>query len=233
MNSEPGCEQVRPMLAELALGTVEGRQRAHALAHLAGCPDCRAELDRFAALADELLLLAPPREPSPGFEGRVLATARGRLGARRTRRRRVTAPALAATLAAIVTALALTLGSGDDRELAQRYRETLEAADGRYFTARELYAAGEIEVGHVFGYEGSPSWVFVVVEPDALDSPRYAVEAVTDAGRRIELGRLPGRDAQAASGWALPIPLDEVTEVRVLGSDPGETLDADFGPVDG
>ncbi len=40
------CEAARALAAELALGVAEGADRGTALAHLAGCADCRAEVRR-------------------------------------------------------------------------------------------------------------------------------------------------------------------------------------------
>src|SRR3954470_9922047 len=69
---DPRCHETREMAADLALGIVEGEERGRALQHLADCPDCRAEVEKYSELADELLLLAPHREAPVGFESRVL-----------------------------------------------------------------------------------------------------------------------------------------------------------------
>ena len=101
---EPRCHETREMAAELALGIVEGEERGRALQHLAECPDCRAELEKFSELADELLLLAPHREAPVGFESRVLnelLPAPQRKPRRRLRL--VFAPAAAALAAAAIT----------------------------------------------------------------------------------------------------------------------------------
>src|SRR3954467_14261846 len=66
------CQETRELASELALGVVEGEERGRALHHLADCPECRAEVEKFSDLADDLLLLAPHREPPVGFESRVL-----------------------------------------------------------------------------------------------------------------------------------------------------------------
>src|SRR5919197_6059366 len=66
------CRDIRELLPELALGIADGEARAEALQHLAGCPDCRRELEELSATADDLMALAPEREPPPGFEARVL-----------------------------------------------------------------------------------------------------------------------------------------------------------------
>jgi hypothetical protein len=75
---------------DLALGAIDGSERAELFAHAAGCPACQARLDELALLTDRLLLAAPELEPPAGFEGRVLdhlsataasgAAARGVLG---------------------------------------------------------------------------------------------------------------------------------------------------------
>ncbi|MGA9635843.1 MAG: hypothetical protein WBQ41_11465, partial [Solirubrobacterales bacterium] len=66
------CQETREIAVELALGIVEGEERGRALQHLAQCPECRSEVEKFSELADELLLLAPHREAPVGFESRVL-----------------------------------------------------------------------------------------------------------------------------------------------------------------
>src|ERR1700743_96923 len=86
------CAETWQTLPELALGIADGEQRAAAVEHLAGCPDCRHELEELSAIADALLALVPEREPPPGFEDRVLQRlsaqpARTLLPRRRRRRR--------------------------------------------------------------------------------------------------------------------------------------------------
>ncbi|HJS93801.1 MAG TPA: hypothetical protein VJ741_06025, partial [Solirubrobacteraceae bacterium] len=78
------CAMTREAMAELALGIADGEQRALALEHAAGCSDCRRELQQLSSLADDLIALAPHREPPAGFESRVL----DRIGVRHTKRRR-------------------------------------------------------------------------------------------------------------------------------------------------
>lgn len=57
--------------------------------------------------------------------------------------------------------------SASDRRLAEHYRETLAVADGRYFDAAPLTTSSGTEVGHVFAYEGTPSWIVVVLKDAA------------------------------------------------------------------
>ncbi len=80
--SQPGCEELRASAAELALGVLDGEERARALAHARSCPACSAHLAELAIVAGAVLEAAPAREPPPGFESRVLdalARPRGRV----------------------------------------------------------------------------------------------------------------------------------------------------------
>src|SRR4029453_8332655 len=89
------CEQVREIAPDVALGIADGQERGAALRHTATCADCRGLVAGFSSCPDCLPLVAPEREPSPGFADRTLA----RLGHRTARRRRWVAPlAIAASL---------------------------------------------------------------------------------------------------------------------------------------
>jgi hypothetical protein len=68
-----GCDALREVAPEVALGLLTGEERAEALAHLQGCEACRAVVASLAGAADELLLAAPEATPPPGFKEAVLA----------------------------------------------------------------------------------------------------------------------------------------------------------------
>ena len=179
---------MREIAAELALGIADGEDRARALDHLADCPACRARLERLSAVADELLLLAPASEPPAGFESRVAETmrpSRRRAGLRR----RLALPIAAAAAAAALAAGAVWLALGDDRELADSYRETLAVANGEYFDAAPLELPGGEKIGYVYGYQGRTSWVLAVVY-DGVETGAYRLELVTEGGRATA----PARD---------------------------------------
>ena len=67
----PACAAISDDLAELALGTLTGRERVVALSHLESCARCSAEVEELSAAADQLLHLAPSAEPPVGFEAGV------------------------------------------------------------------------------------------------------------------------------------------------------------------
>ena len=224
MSAERGCDQVRGLLPELALGIAEGDERARALDHLADCPACRRRLEELSSLADEVLLLVPAEEPPAGFETRVL----DQLEASRPRRRslalRILAPACAAAVAVAVT---LGVAHRDDRDLASRYRATLAEVDGKYLAGERLYGPGEAEVGKVYGYEGDPSWVLVSVDGD-VPAGRHGLELVTREGERLALRPLAVREGEGSLGQAIPIHFSDVAQVRLLGRGPGVVYQAGF-----
>lgn len=66
------CEQVRPLMPELAEGVP--REVGEAELHLATCASCSAELERYRSIVLQLGSLRDVDvDPPPGFLGRVLA----------------------------------------------------------------------------------------------------------------------------------------------------------------
>lgn len=213
MDESQRCMEVRVLVPELALGVASGEVRARALAHIAGCDECRRELEDAAATVDELLLLAPEHEPPPGFDTRVLT------GLDHRSRRPSTSRLLLAAAALVLVAGAaggLTWWRGsDDRTLASQYRETLSVAGGRYLHAADLISTDGGEVGHVFAYQGSPPWIFVSVQ----DGPPgvHRVRLVTTAGRTVWIGTCSVRDDGTGSwGTSLGVPISAVERVDLV-----------------
>src|SRR6266487_1333049 len=89
MNDDVGCEQVRALAADLAIGIADGQDRDAALRHAAACAECRLLVSELSSVVDDLLLLAPSHEPPAGFASRTLArmtSSSPRPGQRATRR---------------------------------------------------------------------------------------------------------------------------------------------------
>jgi hypothetical protein len=233
--SSADCAQIRELAPELALGIADGEQRALALEHLADCAECRAHLESLAAVADELLLLAPPLEPPLGFEDRVASrVAPPRPAPRRRRRRFALAFAAAATVAAIAAG-AVWVATSSDRELASHYREALARVDGSYFATATLEAPGGRDAGDVFAYEGTPSWAFVVASPPEaypdggvkLAPGRYSIELAAASGEQVRLGMMRiGADGTGSGGGAVPTGLGDMRELRLLDPAGREVADA-------
>lgn len=254
------CDALRDALTEVATATADGVTRAAVLDHLAACERCREELSALSAAADELLLLAPEREPSADFEGRVLARMAGlsqapeepsppggagtpeaatavrrHRGESRGRRRALAAGAGVALV--LAGGAAVWTVTAPDRELATSYRQVLEVAHGRSFTAADLVAAdagpGETarSVGTAFLYDGDPSWAYVVVrDPGAQDASEVVVTAGPDA-RESRLGACVVRDGACTAGGVLDGDASDVTSVRLVA--PGGTTWAGTGRPEG
>jgi hypothetical protein len=225
------CEEIRELAPEIALGIADGEERAEALRHLSTCAACRRAVEELSQVADELLVLAPAQEPPPGFESRVAEAIGLERPPRRRRPRWLSPRRLAlrigpALATAAVTAAALVAVYHDDRQTAERYRETLEQADGQYFQAEPLTDETGARGGVAFGYEGSPSWLLVTVDPRHRDAVTRA-ELVTRKGRTIPLRSLE-LDPQGSWGGAMPVGLYRVASIRLLGERPWEILQASF-----
>jgi hypothetical protein len=225
------CAEIRELLPELALGIADGKDRALVLEHTGGCEECRRELEELSMIANDLVALAPPREPPGGFEGRVLERLRLGRAARRPRRRAFRRLGLAAAVAAAVavTAVVMTLSYSSDRRLASQYRAALHGAHGQYFQSARLRAADGRLVGNVFGYQGSPSWLFYVLD-GRYNRGLYREQIVTRAGKSVTLPRF--RLVAASWGIVTPIPLRDIARVRLIREPHGPTFEASVPTVE-
>jgi anti-sigma-K factor RskA len=219
---DPRCQETREMAPELALGIVEGEERGRALQHLADCPDCRAEVERYSDVADELLLLTPHREPPVGFESRVLDELLPAPKPRRRRRLRLVLAPAAAALASVGIVLAIV---APDLRLASHYRHTLDQANGKEFESYAL-RAGDTHVGTVFSYEGSPSWVHIDVDQGHRTGLTSA-ELVTDDGGPIPLHWFH-LDPAGGAGGSIPVDPNKVSVLRLSGGPGTQPLVAHF-----
>jgi hypothetical protein len=222
------CEQARRLAAELALGIADGADRAQALRHIADCAECRRVVEELSGLADELMMLAPEREPPSGFESRVLARLQSPSStpprhARRWRRALVSlAPAAAAAALAVGVMVGVTR---DDVRLADQYRATLAEAHGSYFEAARLRARDELAAGVVYAYRGTPSWIFVYVDA-AHRSSTYSVELAMTTGERVPLPSFRIDATTGSAGKAIPVDVHRVAAVRLVDGARGDILEA-------
>ena len=68
-------DEVLDRLGAYALGALEPEEQAAVEAHLAGCPSCRAALDRYDAALGAFAATAPPASPPPALRARLVAEA--------------------------------------------------------------------------------------------------------------------------------------------------------------
>lgn len=187
------CDEARLLAAEAALDLLDGEDRAALLDHVAGCAPCRVELASLAAAADALLLAAPPAEPPPGFEGRVLQ----RLADRRPARRWVL-PMVAAVLAGLV-------GIGVGAALARR--------DGSDPVAARLLGGGGDPVGQVLVSDETDRMVCVL--DGAPPGVRYDVRIDGGDGWEV-VGSFTSGGPGAAWSVDLPVEGAQLRRVQIL-----------------
>jgi hypothetical protein len=224
MTEHVACRHVRDLLAEVAADAASGPDRALVAQHVADCDACRRELDQFSQAADELLLATPQLDPPFSF-GRTVLHAMTDGGGRSPSRRWKRAWTLLAAASVLVVA-ALSAGgvwwvTASERRLAASYQHTLEVANGRSFAAAPLMLADGPErlrqVGHVFLYEGAPSWLLVVLEPSA-GRGSYDVVVTVAGSRRQHAGLCVVAPAGCAVGDTVPGAVADVTRVQLVGT---------------
>ena len=225
--SAADCERLHELGSEVALGIADGEDRAWALDHLAGCPECRARIERLSSLADQLLLISPLAEPPAGFEARVVDAVAPARSARRPLWRRLALPVAAAAVAASIAAGVVWVAGANDRDLADSYRDTLAVAHGEYFDAAPIVLPGGSPVGYVYGYQGRTSWVLAIVY-DGLPKGRYDLEGVTDDGRTVPLRSMDVAGGHGSTGGATPVDYDHLVRVRVLNDAGREVAGSDL-----
>lgn len=73
MSGDPRDLHLGELAAACALNAVDADERPRVNAHLATCPDCRAEVDRLTETVTGLAYAPPPLEPPSELRARVLA----------------------------------------------------------------------------------------------------------------------------------------------------------------
>jgi hypothetical protein len=131
--------------------------------------------------------------------------------------------AVLAVAGAIV--IAITAGStatyvatADDRRLADSYRTVLAEGHGSFFVAAPVRGAAGT-VGTVYGYQGSPSWLFATVNLPASDPQRFNVQVTTRSGQRLPVGSAVLGGASNTWGAGLPVDLTDVTRLQFQAAD--------------
>lgn len=217
--------ETQELAAELAMDVATGAERGRALAHMEVCRECRALVGSLADAKDELLLLAPHRDPSAGFESRTLAhVARRGHPVRAHRWRRILSLSVAASVAAAAGGGWVWLATRSDRQAAALFETALARADGRYLGVEVLRSPDGTRVGHVAVYLGRPSWIFAVIdEGNAVGT--FGVEIVERSGQRHPAGELSIDAERRGAGLILPSGLGRVSAVVLVPVGGGEPVE--------
>jgi hypothetical protein len=204
---DPECVAVCDDLAELALGTLNGRDRARVLAHLEGCQRCALELERLSDAADALALLAPVAQVPAGFSDRVTAAMRAEHGALRPRRRRVLVAAAVLALVGLGVGLGAAIGSSGPAPPSM-LSATLTSATGAH--------------GEVYLTPGSHPWLVMTMSDVPGPGPITCAVRLAD-GKTETVGHFSLRGGYGS--WSAPIS-EPLSKIRgfVVTSASGSTI---------
>jgi hypothetical protein len=222
------CDEVRELLPEHLLGTLDGPEDLEVRRHLRGCAGCRTEMAALAEGVEWFARAAHDRTPPPELHDRVLTTLEQewrdadaeRPDARRTRW---------LGRAAAVVAIAVALGWG----LSQTHRANIAAADAEsYHNVLSTLGGKEFRVGtldsHVaHPFEGSvvlydshqgQSWGIVLVRAPGVSGKATVTLSSSDgsgADTTIDAGTLEFQPDGDAATWLVTssdlTPFDHVT----------------------
>ncbi len=201
--STAACDVVRERIPELALGHLDGADRAEVLLHVHGCARCQAVLGDSSGVADLLPQLAPEAEPPAGFAQRVLREMHGgRPRDWHSIRRRVR---LVGGVAAAAAILSIVVVRVIDAERTTRQAGMPTTASPALQTV-PMVGSGGLPVGRVVVSDGSPASVVVTVDY-ALPDGSYGLELETAEGRSAhEIGQLAVTSGRGTWTGAVAIP---------------------------
>jgi anti-sigma factor RsiW len=192
----PECTATRETAPDLALGLLDGEERAAALEHVHRCPSCQAVVAELAGVADVLAQLAPEAEPPPGFGDRVVAVMRHD---RRVRRRwfaTIAAVAAAAVIGAVAVVRIVDAGRPAQQAAAPVLHSTsMRGADG-------------LRVGRVVTTAGSPASAAVTVDYAIADG-EYRLVVRWGNNITTPIGNMIVHDGRGS--WTGPVANNEGT----------------------
>ena len=206
------CTQLHEVAPELALGVLVGAERGQALAHLAGCAECRQHVDELSRAADSLLLLAAEAEPPLGFESRVLE----RLGADQRRQRPwrwIATAAAAVVLTAAATGIVV-------------HQLDTPAGNLQLRTGALLAGSGQ-ETGDVYITAGRPGWVFMSIE-SATTGQSYDCELHFADGHIVNAGRFTVAGRKGWWGTVVKPDAGDLRSIRLVATDGITIATAEF-----
>ncbi|TDE12971.1 anti-sigma factor family protein [Jiangella asiatica] len=130
-----------------------------------------------------------------------------------------------AAAAAGISAGVVWQSTSEDRDLAASYRETLDVANGRYFHAAPVHDTDGDQVGHVFLYQGEPSWVFTVLD-DTVEPGTYDVVVATAAGTE-SVADCEVSEAGGGTGATIDADIRDIDQIDLVAAD-GTVFTADL-----
>jgi anti-sigma factor RsiW len=238
------CDEVRELLPEHLLGSLDGQDDLEVRRHLRGCADCRTDMTGLSEGVEWFARAAHDREPPPELHERVTTTLEqewSEADALRPDTRRSPWFARAAVLLAIVVALGwgltqmqrANISAGD----AESYRTVLATLGGKEFRVGTLdkQIAHPLE-GSVVLYDShqGQSWGIVLVRAPGV-SGTAAVTLSTGEGAdttTIDAGTLEFQpDGDAATWLVTSSDLTPYDHLTITANDGTQLATADIRPA--
>lgn len=204
------CDEIRDLLPEHLLGTLDAELDRGVRTHLRGCAPCRAEMVGLGEGLARFARAAHDREPPVELRERVLSVLDEEWVQERPSRRpgpRRVLLGIAAAIAIVAVSIGFAATADRRADLAQTdaasYRRLLEALGGKEFRVGEIASVTNPEVeGSVVLYESrqEQSWGVVLVRAPGWSGTATAVLEADD-GRTIDVGELRFGDDGDAATW--------------------------------
>lgn len=204
------CDEVRELLPEHLLGTLEDPEDVEVRRHVRGCAVCRAEMTALADGVASFARAAHDRPPPPELRDRVLTTLELEWRDADERAPRPSrspwigrAAAIVAILAASTWGLAQTHRANVAAAGADSYSRLLRTLGGEEFRIGELRSrTGHPFDGSVVLYDShqGQSWGIVLVRAPGVTG-KAAVTLTADDRRTIDAGTLTFQPDGDAATW--------------------------------
>jgi hypothetical protein len=231
------CDEVRDLLPEHLLGTLEPDADRRVREHLRGCAACRAEANGLGDGLASFARAAHDREPPPELRERVLSVLEeeeldGPPPAT-SARRWPSVVGIAAAIALLVGSLAFAVAADRRADLARSgadsYQRLLDTLGGKEFRIGEITSATRPEVeGSVVLYDShqGQSWGVVLVRAPGWSGTATASLEAPD-GRTIEVGELRFADDGDAATWIVTgTSLEPYDHLTIVGEDGDQLAEA-------
>jgi putative zinc finger protein len=235
------CDEVRELLPEHLLGSLEGPEDLEVRRHLRGCAGCRAEMATLADGVASFARAAHDRTPPHELRDRVMTTLQQEwqdgnepLPVRPHSVWIGRAAAVVAIVATLVWGAAQTQRAHVSAADAESYARLLSTLGGKEFRIGELGSSTSRQLdGSVLLYDShqGQSWGIVLVRAPG-QTGKAAVTLATDDGRTIDAGTLEFQTDGDAATWLVTssdlTPFDRLTITAEDGSVLGT---ADIAPA--
>ncbi len=207
----PECEAFRDDLASLAIGALDGLDRARVLAHLEDCPQCTVEVEELSATADVLTTLIADADPPPGFADRTMDLIRADRADRVVPLKPTGQPHFRRVAAVAAVVVLLAVGTVVGAEVASSGRHNPAAA----VQTTPLHSTVGTKGTVLLVSSEQQGWLVMTLH-DAPNSGEVTCSITLADGSKKELGEFDLTDGYGSWSVDLPVAASKVRTVSVV-----------------